>query len=162
MKNMRSETCCLTGHRDIPAGALPRLSAELEQILRGLIAEGVRYFGAGGALGFDTLAAETVLRLRRQYPQIRLILVLPCRDQTKGWSPWDVLKYERIKARADQVVYTGESYVPGCMHRRNRHLVDHSAVCVAYCTRSTGGSAYTVNYAARQGLRVVFLGGKTE
>lgn len=62
-KNMKEKTCCFTGHRAIPARALPALAEELEQTLRRLIGEGMRYFGAGGALGFDTLAAETVLRL---------------------------------------------------------------------------------------------------
>ena len=38
---------------------------------------GYLYFGAGGALGFDTLAAQTVLDLKKDYPQIKLILVLP-------------------------------------------------------------------------------------
>ena len=57
---LREKTCCFTGHRDIPARVLPLLSAELEQAVLGLASEGVRYFGTGGALGFDTLAAETV------------------------------------------------------------------------------------------------------
>ena len=157
---LREQTCCFTGHRDIPAGVLPQLSAELEETVLRLISEGVRFFGAGGALGFDTLAEETVLRLRAQYSQIRLILVLPCRDQTLGWKSKDIARYERLLAQADKVVYTGESYTPGCMHHRNRHLVDNSSICVAYCTRNTGGSAYTVDYAERHGLRIIFLHGK--
>lgn len=42
----------------------------------------------------------------------------------------------------------------GCMHRRNRHLVDNSGVCVCYLTRNSGGTAYTVNYAKKQGVNV--------
>ena len=42
------------------------------------------FYGAGGALGFDTLAAQTVLDMKKEYPQLRLILVLPCEDQTRG------------------------------------------------------------------------------
>ena len=127
-KNMKEKTCCFTGHRAIPARALPALAEELEQTLRRLIGEGMRYFGAGGALGFDTLAAETVLRLKGEYPGVRLILVLPCRDQTRGWKEADVRRYREILSRADKVVYTAEHYSPGCMHRRNRHLVDNSSV----------------------------------
>lgn len=103
-----------------------------------------------------------MLRLRQIYPQIRLILVLPCRDQTQGWRQEDVARYEGIKEQADKVVYTSERYTPGCMHRRNRHLVEHSSVCVAYCIRSSGGSAYTVEYARQHGLRVFLLGGASE
>lgn len=157
-ENFKEKTCCFTGHRVIPTRALPRLVEELKQTLRRLIGEGVRYFGVGGALGFDTLAAETVLRLKGEYPSVRLILVLPCRDQTRGWKAADARRYRDILSRADKVVYTAERYSPGCMHRRNRHLVENSSVCVAYCTRETGGSAYTAEYAQQRGLRLVLLG----
>lgn len=155
---LKEKTCCFTGHRVIPARVLPALAGELEQTLRRLIGEGVRYFGAGGALGFDTLAAETVLRLKGEYPDVRLILVLPCRDQTRGWKEADVRRYRDIASRADKVVYTAEHYSPGCMHRRNRHLVENSSVCVAWCTRETGGSAYTAAYARQRELRLVMQG----
>ena len=46
-ENFKEKTCCFTGHPVIPTRALPRLVEELEQTLRRLIGEGVRYFGAG-------------------------------------------------------------------------------------------------------------------
>ena len=119
------------------------------------IEQGYRYFGCGGALGFDTLAAQTVLRLRENYPEIRLILVLPCRDQTRGWKQADVAEYDRIMKAADKVTYTSEQYYSGCMHKRNRHLVDNSSLCICYLTEQSGGTAYTVNYARSQGLKIV-------
>ena len=39
--------------------------------------------------------------------------------------------------RANEVIYASEHYTRGCMQRRNRFMVDRSAVCVAYCTRAT-------------------------
>lgn len=119
------------------------------------IEQGYRYFGCGGALGFDTLAAQTVLRLREIYPEIRLILVLPCRDQTRGWKQADVAEYDRIMKAADKVTYTSEQYYSGCMHKRNRHLVDNSSLCICYLTEQSGGTAYTVNYARSQGLKII-------
>ena len=61
------------------------------------IEQGYRYFGTGGALGFDTLAAQTVLELKNKYPEIKLILVLPCENQTQGWERADIEEYERIQ-----------------------------------------------------------------
>lgn len=115
------------------------------------------YFGAGGALGFDTLAAQCVLSLRKRYPHIKLILVLLCTAQTKGWSKNDIAIYEEIKSQADKVVYTSREYSRGCMFKRNRHLVNGSSVCIAYLTQEKGGTAYTVNYAKEQGLAVINL-----
>ena len=119
------------------------------------IEQGYRYFGCGGALGFDTLAAQTVLRLREIYPEIRLILVLPCRDQTRRWKQGDVAEYDRIMKAADKVTYTSEQYYSGCMHKRNRHLVDYSSLCICYLTEQSGGTSYTVNYAQSQGLKII-------
>ena len=119
------------------------------------IEQGYRYFGCGGALGFDTLAAQTVLRLRETYPEIRLILVLPCRNQTRGWKQDAVAEYDRIIKAADKVTYTSEQYYSGCMHKRNRHLVDSSSLCICYLTEQSGGTAYTVNYARSLGLKIV-------
>ena len=48
-----------------------------------------------------------------------------------------------------------DQYEPGCMQRRNRYLVDNSAVCVAFCESDTGGAAYTLAYAQKQGLRII-------
>ena len=106
-------------------------------------------------MGFDTLAANTVIKLRTKYPNIKLILVLPCKTQSSGWKHTDIDEYERIKAAADKVVYTSEVYYRGCMHKRNRHLVDNSSLCICYLTEDRGGTYYTVNYAKENGLQII-------
>lgn len=50
---MKSRTACFTGHRELPTDDLPEISKRLEDTLATLIEQGYRYFGAGGALGFD-------------------------------------------------------------------------------------------------------------
>ena len=157
---MRTETCCFTGHRELPVWGRKELAAKLEETIIGLIDRGLRFYGAGGARGWDTLAAQTVLRLKGRFPHIKLILVFPCRTQTRGWPAADVQEYERIKALADKVVYTSQEYTKGCMHKRNRRLVDYSSVCVCYLTKKNGGTVYTVDYAKKQGLEVINLGCK--
>lgn len=155
---MREQTCCFSGHREMPAGwGRWRLAKRLEKAVIEQIENGIRFFGAGGALGFDTLAAQTVLKLRGKYPDIKLILVLPCTTQAQMWSAEDVEEYECIKAKADKVVYTSQEYTKGCMFKRNRYLVDNSSVCICYLTRDTGGTAYTVKYAQSKGLRIFNL-----
>lgn len=82
---MRFKTCCFTGHREISKHSIQKVAERLEIELVKLIGKGYCYFGCGGALGFDTIAAQTVLRLREKYPHIKLILVLPCITQANGW-----------------------------------------------------------------------------
>ena len=97
------------------------------------------------------LAAQAVLKARRYHPQVKLILALPCRNQAERWKEADRLLYDSIKRRADEVVYVSEHYTRGCMFERNRYMVDHSDICICYCTSGEGGTAYTVKYAQRKG-----------
>ncbi len=156
--DQRKRTCCFTGHRVIASADLPMLRPRLREEILALYAEGVRNFGAGGALGFDMLAAEEVLALRgSECPEIRLILVLPCRNQADRWSAADRAHYGAILGAADKIVYTSEAYFNGCMQKRNRHLVDCSGYCIAYLTHDFGGTAYTVRYAMEEGLKVSII-----
>ena len=153
----REETCCFSGHREITPEGYPEIERRLTREVERLFACGVRNFCCGGALGFDTMAAKAVLHLRESCPQARLVLILPCRDQTKNWSSENRRVYAEILARADAVEYMAEHYTAGCMHRRNRRMVDLSSVCVCCRLRSSGGTASTVDYALRMGLSVINL-----
>ena len=153
--DLRAKTCCFTGHRSLSHEEKLKVAVRLREIIAVQIKAGVVFYGAGGARGFDALAALTVLDMKKEYPQLRLILVLPCEDQTRGWRSEDIAVYEDIKRRSDKVVYVSREYTPDCMHRRNRHLVNHSGTCICYLTRSTGGTAYTVDYARKKGLHVI-------
>lgn len=152
---LKGQICCFTGHRIIPSGMEQKLIRVTEKVVENSIKSGYRYFGVGGALGFDTIAALVVLKLRDSYPSIKLILVLPCLNQTRGWSTEDIEIYENIKKQADKIVYTSKEYTRGCMHKRNRHLVNNSSLCICYLTEEKGGTYYTVKYAQENQLAVV-------
>lgn len=151
---MKEKTCSFTGHRKIPPEDFDEISRRLENTIILLIEKGYMYFTSGGALGFDTLAAQTVLKLKKSYPHIRLILMLPCENQTAHWDKKDKIIYEDIKSQADNVLYTSKKYFKGCMHKRNRCLVNNSGSCICYLTKETGGTSYTVNYAKEKKLTV--------
>lgn len=140
----------------MPKGEVVR---RLREIVDYLVSQGVIYYGSGGALGFDSLAAEAVIQARRKNPEVKLILVLPCKDQDKKWLPADQARYSYLKAQANKIVYISESYTKTCMFERNRHLVNESGYCVAFLEKQTGGTAYTFNYAKEQGLRIFNLAG---
>ena len=151
----RENTCCFTGHRHIPAGEALWLRRCLREEIAALAGEGVSTFLAGGALGFDTMAAQEVLRLRAEgFDSLRLGLVLPYVGQEERWSQRDAAVYRALLRQADVVVYTAREYARGCLFVRNRYLVDHSAHCVCYLRRDTGGTAYTVRYARQRGLAI--------
>ncbi len=153
---------CFTGHRIIPKKDMAPLLAAIRETVRGLLEGGAEEFLTGGALGFDTLVAEEVLRQKRDFPDAKLVLVLPCRDQAARWTPRQKETYAAILEKADRVECLFENYVPGCMHMRNRYMVDHADVCAAYLQNEKSGTAYTVHYAREKGVRILFIPKKEE
>ncbi len=149
------EAVCFTGHRFIRRSNALLIPTKLKGVLETLIERGAYRFRAGGAIGFDTVAALCVLELREKYPHIKLELILPCRDQTKSWSEQEKQIYNYILSQASTVEYVTDRYTPWCMHERNRRLVNGSQVCIAYLTESRGGTAYTYSYAIKKGLEVI-------
>lgn len=152
----KTKTACFTGHREYHLPTI-EVKRRLSKLLDHLISRGIVYYGCGGAWGFDLLAAETVIEKKQMNPNVKLILVLPCRDQDKWWHPEHQDTYAYIKTHADKIVYTAETYSKGCMHRRNRHLVDCSNYCIALLEKHQGGTYYTFNYAMQHGLEVYNL-----
>ena len=90
------------------------------------------------------LAEKAVIRARNKHKEIKLILVLPCKDQEKYWTENNKAAFAEIKNKADKIVYLSENYSKDCMHKRNRHLVNFSGYCVAYLNKNSGRTAYTL------------------
>ncbi len=82
---MKEQTACFTGHRNIQKNSILILKEKVKQVLIHLIENDISYFLNGGARGFDLVSAQCVLDLKKEYPHIQLIMVLPCKAQTKSW-----------------------------------------------------------------------------
>ena len=151
------KTACFTGHRELADDAVETIDALLESAITELCDRGVTTFLAGGAQGFDTLAALKVLDMKARFPQIRLKLILPCRNQTEQWGAEDVGIYQYILSRADDHRFLFESYVEGCMQERDRCLVEEADACIAFCERGQSGTSLTLTAAANAGIDTVNL-----
>jgi len=149
--------CCFTGHRTLPPTLRTPLALRLDETIESLIREGYTEFRAGGALGFDMLAALRVLRARDRHPEIKLQLILPCRDQAGSWREGERLLWQDIIDKANTVEYLFDTYKSGCMYARNRALVRGADLCVAYLTQNRGGTFYTCTHAQKQGVPVLNL-----
>ncbi len=147
--------CCFTGHRNISDNDRAAVTAALRVLLPDLISEGVTLFRTGGALGFDTLAAEEILRIKRNFPEVKLHIFVPCLDQNKYYSDEQKAVYLKHINAADKIMCISKKYYNGCMLDRNREMVNGADLCIAYLRRQSGGTAYTVNYAEKNGVKVI-------
>lgn len=152
------KTVCFTGHRQIYAFEKQALSNALHMEIERQIRAGARLFRTGGALGFDTMAAQAVLKLREKHSDVQLELILPCPSQDARWQPQDRQIYKQILEQADRIQYIGSQYFNGILQLRNRQLVQGADVCIAYLKSSHGGgTAYTSALALRLGLEFINL-----
>ena len=156
------KNCSFSGHRKIPAYEKEALQKQLESVVRRLLDKGVRNFFTGGALGFDTMAAELILNLKKEYTNITLTVLVPCPEQPDNWGYAEQDKYYEILVKCDKVRYISDAYSGECMRKRNDALVANSECLVCFLRKKESGTAYTVKKAAEQGLRIIPLGIKEE
>ena len=152
----KQDTCFFTGHREID-DSYEETEQKVYFVSERLYEAGYRNFITGGAIGFDTLAAKVVLKLRAIHPDVRLHICIPCNNQDKYFTPEQKAEYNYLLENADSHEVLYEHYVRGCMHTRNRKMADSSSVCIAYCKKQTGGTAYTVGYAVKKGLQIIYI-----
>ena len=157
-----NKTVCFTGHRDIKEDR-EMLTKRLYTLLERLVTEQkVTDFYAGGANGFDALAALTVLKLRESYPEVKLHLVLPCpfEEQSAKWNDAQKAEHKHIVSLANSIEQVSDRYYNGCMKVRNARLVElASECCICYWNPNNfrSGTGQTVRMTQKKGIEVINL-----
>jgi len=164
MKNKSiCKTCAFTGYRpskmpwgyDETDARCVEFRFRLREALEYLIGQGYTDFMSGGALGFDQMAAEIVLSLREKYPWVRLVMVIPFDGQADKWSREQRGRWLEIIEASDRVIRISHEYDKGVFFKRNHYLVENADLLLAAFDGQPGGTAGTVAYAKRHGVRVV-------
>ena len=149
--------CAFSGHRTIKQSHRAKISPLIARAIEYAYNEGCRTFYSGGAVGFDTLAAQQVIRFRMTHPDVRLILYLPCVDQDAKWSDAQKNMYAHLIREADEAVYISESYSPTCIKTRNEALATLGDIMICYMSHRGSGTGQTVAIAQRLGQRIYNL-----
>lgn len=154
---MKKNTCCFTGHRAILKKDIEQVTINLEKKIAMLINMGITHFICGGAIGFDTIAAQSVIMFKKTHPMARLIIAVPCHGQSEKWNKNQKQIYDEILKQADEIIYLAEKYYEGCMQKRNEFMVDNSAYCVAYFRNYVGGTLRTIKYAKENAVTLYYI-----
>lgn len=147
--------CCFTGHRNIRKNEEIEIRNKVMKQILSLIDQGVDIFYVGGAIGFDMLAAEALLDLRdKENAKIKIISVLPFPEWREGWAENEKMRQDSIMEKSNEILYVNKEGSREAYLSRDRKMVDESDYCIAYCTRRSGGTAYTIRYAMKKDLQV--------
>lgn len=144
-------------HNDYTKGSehMQILVSRVEAKARALYSAGYDTFLCGMAEGFDLAAAQAIIKLRTEFPNIRLIAVVPHPRQAESFEKQVKTLYAATMARADDSIIICPQYSNDCFHRRNDFLVDNSTALICYYNGSKGGTAYTVKRAVKRGSKVI-------
>jgi len=129
----------------------PRLISNIDSLYR----EGYTFFISGAAAGFDTYAAAVTASMRAARPGLELWLAVPFRGHDRSWSEQDRERFLNISQLCNREIVLSERYYRGCYQMRDRWMAEHSSACIACYSGGGGGTAYTLAYALKLGLRVV-------
>ena len=150
------KTCCITGHRDLPAEKIEYVKEILRQKVQYAIENGYIRFLSVFADGTDLLFASIISEKKNEHPDIRLEAVIPYRGRLKTKNS----DFQSLLKHCDQITVASEDYTPSCYMRRNRYIVDESQLVIAvYDGRNRGGTWATIKYAdsLQRNLQIILI-----
>ncbi len=152
----RKHRVCFTGHRpeklDMSEGKVK--SALLREIMKSIDA-GYTVFISGMARGVDMWAAEIVLELKEDNPDIKLIAAIPFEGFELKWSRNNQRQYNEILEKADLIKYICPKFSYSTYQIRNEWMVDHSSLVIAVFNGEKSGTKNTVDYANKNGVEII-------
>ena len=123
---------------------------QIKQEIIKLIDLGVTNFISGGQGNFDKKCGYLVHKLKKDYPQIKNILVIPYLT----FKIYD-------KTIFDEIIYPDgfeNLYFKAAIPERNKYLVDNSNYAICYISHTFGGAFKTYTTAKNKKLNIINLG----
>ena len=149
---MSGKRCCFAGHNETYGD---EVKEKIKEFAIKLIAEkGVAEFWVGNYGGFDRCAASAIGAVKKKYPHIKLVLILPY--LTKTVSDYKEEYYEKY----DEIVIADiPEKTPARLKiiKANEYMVDNCDFMICNVEHSWGGAAKTVEYAKNKNKAIYNL-----
>ena len=145
------KTCCITGHRDIPAERMTYVEQQLRQEVLEAIKAGYTRFISGFAEGTDLMFAAIVAEQKELHPELFLEAAIPYAGRLKTRNK----QFHALLQACDGIKVMCREYTPSCFMQRNRYMVRVSQRVIAvYDGRDRGGTLFTLRYAHTLGREI--------
>ena len=139
-------TVTFCGHRDA-FDKDGKIRIWLTDTVENLILRGADLFYLGGYGGFDRMAASVVREMKRAYPQIESVLVLPFLDSKLDTSGYDGTVYPPLETVPRRFAIL----------KRNEFMVWEADILVAYVIYEWGGAFKTLSFARRKKKEIILF-----
>ncbi len=158
------KTVAFTGHRpeafklhNEEDEHIINIKQRLFNLIKEAISQGYCYFVGGGARGTDIWMGEAVLELKKEYPYIKLVTVIPHEAQSQPWSKYWQERYDKLMEKSDMVTVIEPEFSYASYHKRNRFLVDHASLLIAVYNGTKGGTQKTIEYAQKKEKQIIVI-----
>ena len=145
------KTCCITGHRDIPAERMAYVEQQLRREVLEAIDAGYTRFISGFAEGADLMFAAIVAEQKENHPELFLEAAIPYAGRLKTRNK----QFHTLLQACDGIKVVCQEYTPSCFMQRNRYMARESQLVIAvYDGRDRGGTLFTMRYAHTLGREI--------
>lgn len=176
---MTMKVLVFTGHRPDALGGYNEnndmaqlVKSKLNEFIKSACEKEFTHFISGMAQGVDIWAAEAVIELKKEFPDIKLYAAVPFAGQYRKWLPEGQKRWREVIAQCDQVHLVNQSkiikpdqflesleqldegvkpfwQIAKWLDERNRYMVDRATAVLAVWKGSPGGTANCVEYARK-------------
>ena len=121
----------------------------LNEVIKQCIENGTTTFLSGGQGRFDRVCATAVFKLKKEYPHIKNVLIIP-------YLSFNVFNREIF----DEIVFPNgfEKYhFKAAILQRNRYMVNQSEVAICFIEHGWGNAIKTYEFAKKKNLKTINL-----
>ena len=150
---MKMTACCSFGHREV----LKKIDDAVYAAVLKAAEQGCKIFYTGAMGEFDSLFSSAARKVKKTYPEIKLICVKPYFTSDLNTNR------DYYAALYDDVIIPSELadiHPKAAIKYRNRWMIDHSDIILIYTKRSYGGAYEARRYAERIGRKMVYIDGE--
>ena len=169
-----AKSAAFTGYRisklpfEVTEENVNKLKETIKNTVKELYSEGFCFFYSGMCNGVDIWAAEAVLEVKNEIPDISLICAVPFEGHSDKLKGKELQQYNEILSKAyrtdvlkGRVMY---KELARAFNERNKYMVDNSHALIAVCNgenMTPGGTANTVKMAKKKGIKIIFIDPET-
>ena len=151
---------CFIGHRRIGFGDIRK---KLKEVVLQKIKDGCKFFTMGTHGEFDEMALSVCKELRKDYPDIKIVVVITSLQKIKKQliydDEWGQEYFEPYKDVETVMYDIEETHYKRQIIESNHQMIDDCDCLIAYVNKKNtySGAKYAWQYAKKQGKEIINL-----
>ena len=144
------KACCAFGHREV----FENISKAISSAVRTAAEQGCEIFYTGAMGRFDEMFSSEVRTLKKDYPNIKLICVMPyMTNEINTQGDYLYTLYDDILIPIE----LADVHYKAAITRRNQWIIQRSDLVIVYTKRNYGGAYNAKRYAERTNKGIITI-----